>query len=151
MLAAAYPVSPLKSFPIRTDFASAPTTGRRILLAGEAAGLVNPLTGDGIDYALESGKIAAEHLMAIFQSGDFSQVKFQAYDGLLRERYQNLFRFCDRIQRLCLNARALNALVPMAAGHPRLAGTLVSRVLGANTMPERLSPLAVMHGILANW
>ena len=35
-------------------------TGDAILLVGEAAGLANPLTGEGIDYALESGRIAAE-------------------------------------------------------------------------------------------
>jgi flavin-dependent dehydrogenase len=52
-------IGALKSFPIRTDFASAPTFAERVLLVGEAAGLVNPLTGDGIDFALESGKIAA--------------------------------------------------------------------------------------------
>src|SRR5690606_12222005 len=58
--------SSLKSYPIRTDFASAPTFAERTLLIGEAAGLVNPLTGDGIDYALETGRIAAEHLINLF-------------------------------------------------------------------------------------
>ena len=42
-------------------FSSAPTFAEHTLLVGEAAGLVNPLTGEGIDYALESGMIAAEH------------------------------------------------------------------------------------------
>lgn len=35
----------------------------RVLLAGDAAGLVNPFTGEGIDYAMFSGKIAAETII----------------------------------------------------------------------------------------
>ena len=41
---------------------------QRTLLVGEAAGLVNPLTGEGIDYALESGQIAAAHPGALTRS-----------------------------------------------------------------------------------
>src|SRR5207253_4998850 len=44
-------VGPVKGYPIRVDFRSSPTFAERTLLVGEAAGLVNPLTGEGIDYA----------------------------------------------------------------------------------------------------
>jgi flavin-dependent dehydrogenase len=40
-----------------------------ILLAGEAAGLVNPLSGEGIKPALDSGKIAAEAILANMREG----------------------------------------------------------------------------------
>ncbi|MFW9768851.1 MAG: geranylgeranyl reductase family protein [Candidatus Thorarchaeota archaeon] len=36
------------------------TCSKRVMLAGDAAGYVAPLTGEGIFYAIESGKIAAE-------------------------------------------------------------------------------------------
>jgi geranylgeranyl reductase family protein len=39
------------------------TRGGRILLAGDAAGLVNPLFGDGILHALRSGTLAAQCLL----------------------------------------------------------------------------------------
>jgi geranylgeranyl reductase family protein len=35
-------------------------TGRRTLLVGDAAGLVSPVTGEGVYYAIYSGRIAAE-------------------------------------------------------------------------------------------
>jgi geranylgeranyl reductase family protein len=35
----------------------------RVLLAGDAAGLVDPLTGEGISYALRSGEIAARAIL----------------------------------------------------------------------------------------
>ncbi|MFW9806951.1 MAG: geranylgeranyl reductase family protein [Candidatus Thorarchaeota archaeon] len=34
--------------------------GRRCMLVGDAAGLVSPLTGEGISYAIQSGKLAAK-------------------------------------------------------------------------------------------
>ena len=37
---------------------------RRVLLAGDAAGLVDPLTGEGISFAITSGRIAAEVVLA---------------------------------------------------------------------------------------
>lgn len=47
-------------------------TGDRLLLAGDAAGLINPLSGDGIQYALLSARWAAETLGDCFKNNDFS-------------------------------------------------------------------------------
>lgn len=41
-----------------------PVATHRVLLAGDAAGLVDPLTGEGIRFALKSGRLAAEALAA---------------------------------------------------------------------------------------
>ncbi len=47
-------------------------TGNRILLVGDAAGLINPLSGDGIQYALLSARWAAEILYDCFKQDDLS-------------------------------------------------------------------------------
>lgn len=41
----------------------------RVLLCGDAAGLINPLTGEGIDYAMYSGKIAADTIIESIEKG----------------------------------------------------------------------------------
>lgn len=41
-----------------------PLHSKRILLAGDAAGFADPLTGEGISYALRSGRMAAEAALA---------------------------------------------------------------------------------------
>ncbi|MFD9451758.1 geranylgeranyl reductase family protein [Streptomyces sp. NPDC059985] len=46
--------------PFRLDFSPDRCVADGILLVGDAAGLVNPFTGEGISYALESGRTAAE-------------------------------------------------------------------------------------------
>ncbi len=40
-----------------------------VLLAGDAAGLVDPITGEGIAYALRSGQLAAQSAIAALQAG----------------------------------------------------------------------------------
>ncbi|UXY32432.1 geranylgeranyl reductase family protein [Streptomyces sp. HUAS TT20] len=46
--------------PFRLDFSPDRCVADGILLVGDAAGLVNPFSGEGISYALESGRTAAE-------------------------------------------------------------------------------------------
>ncbi|MFN3322820.1 MAG: geranylgeranyl reductase family protein [Bryobacteraceae bacterium] len=43
----------------------------RILLVGDAAGLIEPFTGDGISYALHSAEIAAEVIINALNTADF--------------------------------------------------------------------------------
>jgi len=42
---------------------------RGMLLIGDAAGTVNPFTGEGISYAMESGRFAAEHIVQAHARG----------------------------------------------------------------------------------
>jgi menaquinone-9 beta-reductase len=121
---------PVKGYPIRTDFLRAPTSSGRVLLVGEAAGLVNPLTGEGIDYALESGLLAARHLVEVFQVGDFSAERLRAYDALLHARFDRIFRFGEWVRDWCGQPPALNILVALANRRPELRQLLADLVLG---------------------
>jgi geranylgeranyl reductase family protein len=123
-------VGPVKGYPIRTDFLRAPTLGERTLLVGEAAGLVNPLTGEGIDYALESGLLAAGHLARLFETGDLSAERLGEYDALLHARFDKLFRFGEWIRDWYGKAWILNVLVAMANRRPELRQLLTNIVLG---------------------
>jgi menaquinone-9 beta-reductase len=138
-LARARRISPVKGYPLRVDFTTAPTFCGRVLFVGEAAGLVNPLSGEGVDYALESGQVAAGRLASMFKSGDFSPAQFEAYDHELREHFQALFRFCARVRDLFFNRPALDILVWLASRRMDLRLLLIRIVLGNQTVPQRLS------------
>ena len=45
----------------------------RVLLCGDAAGFINPITGEGIYYAMSSGQIAARVIADAFHAHDFSK------------------------------------------------------------------------------
>jgi flavin-dependent dehydrogenase len=51
---------PLLSGPLPMGMNRRPLAMPGLLLAGDAGGIVNPFTGEGIAYAMESGELAAE-------------------------------------------------------------------------------------------
>ena len=139
LLKQARQIGPIKGYPLRMDFATAPTFGDHILLVGEAAGLVNPITGEGIDYALESGRMAAQHLGEMFQQGDFSPVQHQRYDQKLRAHFQRLFTFSLRARQLCLNEPVLNWLAKSSGPQKRLRRLILNIVMGNQATIDNFS------------
>lgn len=132
-------IGPIKGYPLRTDFPTAPTFGEQILLVGESAGLVNPITGEGIDYALESGQMAAAHLVEMFQAGDFSLVQHQRYDQKLRDHFQKLFLFSLRARQLCFNRPTLNWLARPSGPPTRLRRLVINIAMGNQETIDQFS------------
>lgn len=60
-------------------------TGNRLLLIGDAAGLINPLSGDGIQYALLSGRWASECIIECAKQNDFSNNALLIYKKKINE------------------------------------------------------------------
>ena len=147
MLDGARQDGPLKGYPIRVDFLQAPTFAERTVLVGEAAGLVNPLTGEGIDYALESGLIAAEHLVQTFETGDFSFARLAEYGGKLHKRFDKIFRFSEWIRDWYCKPPLLNVLVPLANRRPELRQMLANIVLGERE-PRGYGPATMLARLL---
>jgi menaquinone-9 beta-reductase len=81
------PVSPIKGHPLRTNVKGTQTHASRILVVGDAAGLVSPFTGEGIAAAMRSGEMAAEKTFLALQTGDFSEQALSAYTRTIRQRY----------------------------------------------------------------
>lgn len=63
------------------DFYAAPCSGENWLLVGDAAGHVDPIWGEGISFALESGRLAARAIV----EGDVGM-----YEEMWRDSYGNL-------------------------------------------------------------
>ncbi len=59
-------------------------SGAHFMLAGDAASLVDPITGEGIGNAMLSGKLAAEQVTNCFRNSNFSADTMKAYDNSLR-------------------------------------------------------------------
>ena len=118
------------------------------MIIGEAAGLVNPITGEGIDYGMESGKLAAEYLTHMFAIGDFSLKQLAAFDKQLRQRYQSLFVLCDRLRLLYLNPFFVNLVVRAVARNEELMN-LFMNIAVENQNPSRgLAPSTIAKVII---
>jgi len=82
-----------------------------ILLAGDAAGFVDPFVGDGISLALRSGALAAESLERLFRNQASLQECSNHYRRLYDERLARVFRNSAKIRRALDLPRALRVPV----------------------------------------
>jgi menaquinone-9 beta-reductase len=69
----------ISGWPLTFYNPGSPISGNRLLLIGDAAGLINPLSGDGIQYALLSARWASECLAGCVAKNDFSATALHAY------------------------------------------------------------------------
>jgi menaquinone-9 beta-reductase len=81
----------LRGAPLRFDFVPDRCATPGLLLVGDAAGLVSPFTGEGISYALESGRIAAQVIQRCLRSAQPSGTEVHDYATLLEHRFAGYF------------------------------------------------------------
>jgi flavin-dependent dehydrogenase len=95
--------------------------GRNWALIGDAAGCVNPLNGEGIDYGLETGRIVVD----LFGDDDWST----AWPTTLRRHYGHAFSIARRLAGLLTVPRFLPAAGPVGMRSRGLM-TVALRVMG---------------------
>ncbi len=66
-------VGPIKGAALPMGFNRQPHYADGLLLVGDAGGMVNPFNGEGIAYAMESGRLAAEVIAQAFARGTDAQ------------------------------------------------------------------------------
>ncbi|MFH1054694.1 MAG: NAD(P)/FAD-dependent oxidoreductase [Candidatus Altiarchaeota archaeon] len=68
------------------------TVSDRVILVGDAAGFAEPLTGEGIYYAIRSGQLAAKTITEAQSRGDYSEHALQQYETAWRSEFGEEFR-----------------------------------------------------------
>ena len=80
----AVPLEPPRSWPLDLGPRRRKLVADGLVVAGEAAGLVGPLTGAGIAFALESGACAGTAIAAALASGEPSRGRLRPYSEAMR-------------------------------------------------------------------
>ncbi|GAB3194455.1 geranylgeranyl reductase family protein [Geodermatophilus arenarius] len=82
-------VTPLRGAGLPMALNRGPAYTRGLLLAGDTAGVVNPFNGEGISYALETGRMAGETAAAALATpeGPAREAVLRRYPERLREAY----------------------------------------------------------------
>jgi len=70
-----------------------------LLVAGDAAGHIDPLTGEGIQYAMDAGEIAADVLEEAFSKNDFSRNFLKQYQNKCMKSFGRDFKWSSRMTR----------------------------------------------------
>ena len=102
------------------SFSKGPLVGSNWITIGDAAGSINPWNGEGISYAYETGRMAAEHVGEALAKDDL---------GLLRRYPQHLE---DEYGLYYKTARVFVKLI----GHPSVMRTLAHTGLHSKTLME---------------
>ena len=115
----------------------------RLLLAGDAAGLVNPLFGDGISYACRSGAWAGQEIVA-GQAAQWTQT-LKTNLGASHDAALTIAKFFYQFPRVCYN---MGVKSPTGT---RTAGRLIGGDLRFDSILERLPWKRLMAGSKLAW
>ncbi|WP_052732603.1 NAD(P)/FAD-dependent oxidoreductase [Hymenobacter terrenus] len=78
-------------------------SGQRFLLCGDAASLIDPIQGHGIDTAMQSGILAAAQVLACFEKQDFAAGFMKQYDAQVAEKISRKLAKSYRLMRFLSN------------------------------------------------
>ena len=129
--------------PLTTYNPRLPLTGDRVMLVGDAAGLINPLNGEGIQYALHSARWAADVAADCLSSGRLDAASLYRYQQRVRHSLGQDMAFSRLVVQLIRNRhldpvwlRTLRVIASRAQADPDYAhrvGCVVTGLAPATT------------------
>ena len=109
--------------------------GEGFMLLGDAGGLIDPFTGEGIGNALYSARLAVETAAQALEAGDFSMAFLRRYEDRLWEALGDELRTSTRLQQLAQYRPLLNMVIRKAARDPQLSDLICGMI--ANAVPKK--------------
>lgn len=100
-----------------------PAAGPTYLLVGDAVGAANPLSGAGVDTALETGLLAADVVREALDEG--SAAFLQHYPRRLRDRFGSYYKVGRLTNRILGQPALAERAARVAAGRPAVSDTLI--------------------------
>ncbi len=122
---------------------------RRVLLVGDAAGHVDPLTGQGIFLALRGAELAAEAARDTLTGAPVAAA-LRHYERAYRREFGPVFLVSRILQHLAFRPAAVRRAVDRMASHPDLGVRLIGAVGNVEPAGSVLRPgfMASVLGIL---
>jgi flavin-dependent dehydrogenase len=90
----------MKAAPIRFGGTSQ-SYDNQLLIIGDAAGMIDPLTGEGLQYAMDAAEIAANVIIDAFRINNFTKKFFQRYQKKWMKSFGKDFKWSIRMARFC--------------------------------------------------
>ncbi len=114
-----------------------PKSGAGYLVVGDAAGSVNPFNGEGIDYAYETARIAADVLHEALSTGNASVL--QQYQSILDDEYGQYFKVARLFARV-IGRPVLMRELSRVGMHSRSLMEWVLRIMANLLRPDEIGP-----------
>jgi menaquinone-9 beta-reductase len=120
-----------------------PRTGPGWVVCGDAGGLINPFNGEGIAYAYETGRMAAEAVAGAMAGGDLA-----AYDRRVQDEYALYFKVARAFVRVIGRPALMKALVDTGM-RSRTLMEWVLRIMANLLRPDELGPAEAAYKAVA--
>ena len=114
-----------------------PKAGPTHLVIGDAAGSVNPFNGEGIDYAYETARMAADVIHEALADGDAAAL--QGYQKLLDDTYGQYFKVARLFARI-IGRPVLMRELTRTGMHSRTLMEWVLRIMANLLRPDEIGP-----------
>jgi geranylgeranyl reductase family protein len=124
-----------------------PNTGPTWLVVGDAAAAINPFNGEGIAYAYETGRLAAEVLHDALTADDGTAL--QAYDRRLQAEYGLYFRVARAFVHIIGRPELMRALVGTGM-QSRTLMEWVLRIMANLLRPDEVGPAEAAYRAVAS-
>ncbi len=114
--------------------------GDGFLLVGDAAGFLDPFTGDGIREALQGAMLAAPVASAALRTGDLSARQLAPYRDARRRAFWTKHQLCWLVQGFISTPPLMNYATTRLAERPHLATNLAGARADLTPAQQALSP-----------
>jgi menaquinone-9 beta-reductase len=113
---------PILGAALPMGFNRVPHYTRGVMLVGDSGGMVNPMNGEGIAYAMESGELAAEVAVQALArpAGPDRERALQAYPAELKIRFGGYYRLGGVFVKLIGNPQIMRIATKHGMPHPVL-------------------------------
>ena len=123
-----------------------PHAGPTFLVTGDAGGAINPFNGEGIAYAYETGRMAAECLDEALVTGN--GLALQGYERRLHDEYELYYKVARAFVRIIGRPELMRLLVSTGM-HSRTLMEWVLRIMANLLRPDELGPAEAAYKAVA--
>ena len=128
------------------SFSVGPHAGPTYLVTGDAAGAINPFNGEGIAYAYETGRMAADVLHEALVTGD--GLALADYDRRLHDTYGLYYKVARAFVKIIGRPELMRALVGTGM-RSRTLMDWVLRIMANLLRPDEIGPAEAAYRAVA--
>jgi menaquinone-9 beta-reductase len=121
-----------------------PKAGPTWIVAGDAAGSINPFNGEGISYAYETGRLVAD---AVHQALEGDGLALQRYPEQLEEIYGPYFKVARTFVKVIGNPAIMREVTRIGM-HSRPLMEWVLRIMANLLRPEEIGPAEAAYKVV---
>jgi flavin-dependent dehydrogenase len=122
-----------------------PKVGPNWVVAGDAAGSVNPFNGEGIAYGYETGRLAADAVELALSTGD--GLALQRYPEQLDEIYGQYFRVARAFVKAIGNPAVMRELTRVGM-HSQTLMEWILRIMANLMRPDQIAPPEAIYALV---